>query len=269
MDSNLPAARAAAARVQPPVVDARPRLRITRLRYRHPEGERALDIENVTIPLDTVTVICGRNGAGKSLMAMALSGLLPRAAMTIAHHTDSGTTAVLSVRQLQRLSGIVFQNSEHQIIGQTVEDDVSFGLKNLGLDGGEISTRVAEIMDICDIAALADRHPLSLSGGELRRVAIAAMIVMRPRMLILDEPFLSLDWQAQQTLSQMIVTVGKQGIAPVVVTHNLYAVHRYARWMVVIDRGAVVAEGAPRSVIDVAVGRRIVSGDVAAALPWL
>lgn len=239
-------------------------LRIARLQYSHLDGEQGLHIEGVIIPLDSVTVICGRNGAGKSLMAMGLSGLLPRAEVVVERYEQNNMVGTLGSKELRKESGIVFQNSEHQIVGQTVEDDVSFGLKNLRVDTSEIADRVGAIMEVCDIARLSTRHPLSLSGGEIKRVAIAAMMIMEPRILILDEPFLNLDWHAQQQLSSLITTVQQQGITPVVVTHNLSDTRHHVRWMLILSHGTVIAEGAPHSVIDTAVKECIIDKDGAA-----
>lgn len=244
-------------------------LRITRLHYTHPDGNDALEIDNLTIPLGQATVICGRNGAGKSLFALALAGLLPRAKLTIAHYEHHQRQSVPIKRaELQRRSGIIFQNSEHQIIGQTVTEDIAFGLRNLYRSQKEITERTATIMEICEITALAKRHPLSLSGGELKRVAIAAMMVLEPQLLILDEPFLNLDWHGQQQLLELLRTLRhRRNTTPLIVTHNLYGAHHYAEWMVVMRNGSVIADGAPRSVIPHAIAERIV-GEDAAALKW-
>lgn len=244
-------------------------LRIKHLQHTHPDGSQALEIANLTIPLTKTTVICGRNGAGKSLFALALAGLLPRAnlhAERTAGHEQKPIQ--IGCTELQQQSGIIFQNSEHQIIGQTVAEDIAFGLRNLHHTQQEITARTSAIMELCEITPLAKRHPLSLSGGELKRVAIAAMMVLDPQLLILDEPFLNLDWHGQQRLLALLQTLRHhRGTTPLIVTHNLYGAQRYAEWMMVMRQGSVIADGAPHSVIRHAITERIV-GEDAATLKW-
>lgn len=241
---------------------------VVRLHHTHPDGASALEITDLCIPLGALTVICGRNGAGKSLLGLALCGLLPHAKLTVERHENGRRVGgVLTTTQLQRQSGIIFQNSEHQVVGQTVEDDISFGLRNLRLPFVEVRGRTAEIMALCEIEHLAARHPLSLSGGELKRVAIAGMVALRPRLLLLDEPFLSVDWHAQQQLLELLLTLQRQGTTPVIITHNLYGAQHYAEWMLVMSSGRLRAAGAPRQVLPVAVEERVV-GEDALALEW-
>ena len=242
-------------------------LKIVRLAYTHADGTHALHMQNVTIPCDAITVISGRNGAGKSLLALALCGLLPRADIILEHHHNQAITRFNS-KSLRQNSGIVFQNSEHQIIGQTVADDIAFGLKNLRTPPAEIAQRVHTVMKSCDLSHLATRHPLSLSGGEMRRVAIAAMLVLRPKVLILDEPFSSLDWHAQQQLSALIVAIHQEGVTPIIITHNLPCVHTYVRWMLVLHNGTIAAADTPQRALPCAIAHRIIGGDLAHSLTW-
>lgn len=244
-------------------------LRITHLHYTHPDGSHALGITDLSIPFGCTTVVCGRNGAGKSLFALSLAGLLPRVDIKVEHVFNNEQKPVqLKYTELQQQSGIVFQNSEHQVVGQTVEEDIAFGLRNLHHTHQEIVMQTAAIMELCEITPLAKRHPLSLSGGELKRVAIAAMMVLEPQLLILDEPFLNLDWHGQQQLIELLRTLRYQrGITPLIITHNLYGAQRYAEWMVVMKQGGVIADGVPHTVVKRAVAERIAGKD-ATSLDW-
>jgi len=244
-------------------------LKVVRARYHHPNGDPALDIRDVIIPEESITILCGRNGAGKSLLGVALAGLLPRSDVVVELYQNHALERRLKNEELRERSAVVFQHSEHQIVGQSVKDDIAFGLRNLGIANDDLARRVNEAIALCELEDFCDRHPLSLSGGELRRAAIASMIALMPRLLILDEPFSSLDWHATERLWELLIRIRQQGkITLLIITHNLAAVQSKAEWMIILDRGTAIASGVPRTLLSTLLERELIRREMTEAHLW-
>src|SRR3990172_890632 len=148
---------------------------------------------SLDIPARQFCALVGANGAGKSTLAYILSGFVPH----FYHGKLSGEvtlagkpTRLTPLSELVLSAGLIFQNPFNQISGTkfTVREEIAFGLENLGMPRGEMLARIEEVMELIGIAPLAERSPLALSGGQMQRVALAAVLVMRPKVLILDEP---------------------------------------------------------------------------------
>lgn len=195
--------------------------------------------------------IIGHTGSGKSTLLQHLNGLLKPDEGTIVIGGVDITAPGVSMVEIRKRIGLVFQYPEYQLFEETVAKDVAFGPRNLGLDDSEIEERVREALELVglDYEDMKDRSPFELSGGQKRRVAIAGVIAMRPEVLILDEPTAGLDPKAHKDVLKMIEDVhGKTGNITVLVSHNMADIANLSDKVLVIDSGRVVTMGTPEEV---------------------
>ena len=155
-----------------------------------------------------------------------------------------------SKKQLRQRVGLVFQYPEHQLFEETVAKDVAFGPRNLGLSAQETADRVREALERVGLPydEIAEKSPFELSGGQMRRAAMAGVLAMRPEMLVLDEPAAGLDPQSREEMLQMIARLHAQGDGIVMISHSMDDVARYATRAVVMEKGRAVMEGTPAQV---------------------
>ena len=146
--------------------------------------------------------------------------------------------------------GMVFQDADSQIVGDTVLDDVAFGPENLRLDRSEINSRVRRALATVNLTGLEDKSPHNLSGGEKRRLAIAGVLAMMPEVLVLDEPFSNLDYPATRTVLDHIRQLHEAGHTIIIATHDLEKVVSCANRIVVMEHGRVVQDGIPADVVN-------------------
>ena len=195
--------------------------------------------------------IIGHTGSGKSTLLQHLNGLLKPDEGTIVIGGVDITAPGVSMVEIRKRIGLVFQYPEYQLFEETVAKDVAFGPRNLGLADSEIEERVREALELVglDYEDMKDRSPFELSGGQKRRVAIAVVIAMRPEVLILDEPTAGLDPKAHKDVLKMIEDVhGKTGNITVLVSHNMADIANLSDKVLVIDSGRVVTMGTPEEV---------------------
>ena len=195
--------------------------------------------------------IIGHTGSGKSTLLQHLNGLLKPDEGTIVIGGVDITAPGVSMVEIRKRIGLVFQYPEYQLFEETVAKDVAFGPRNLGLADSEIEERVREALELVglDYEDMKDRSPFELSGGQKRRVAIAGVIAMRPEVLILDEPTAGLDPKAHKDVLKMIEDVhGKTGHITVLVSHNMADIANLSDKVLVIDSGRVVTMGTPEEV---------------------
>lgn len=195
--------------------------------------------------------IIGHTGSGKSTLLQHLNGLLkPHEGRVIVGDVDI-TQAGISMVEIRKRIGLVFQYPEYQLFEETVAKDVAFGPKNLGLSVEEIEERVKEAIELVglDYESVKDCSPFELSGGQKRRVAIAGVVAMRPEVLILDEPTAGLDPKAHKDVLEMVQEVhNRTGNITIFVSHNMADIAKLSDKVVVIDSGRLVTEGTPKEV---------------------
>ncbi|QAT42083.1 energy-coupling factor transporter ATPase [Aminipila luticellarii] len=195
--------------------------------------------------------IIGHTGSGKSTLLQHLNGLLkPKSGNIVISGVDI-TAPGVSMRDIRRKIGLVFQYPEYQLFEETVKQDVAFGPLNLGLSQEEADLRTREAIELMglDYSEIAERSPFDLSGGQKRRVAIAGVIAMKPEVLILDEPTAGLDPKAHKELLEVIQTIHKeQGSILILVSHNMRDIARLADKVLVLDKGKLSMWGTPREV---------------------
>jgi biotin transport system ATP-binding protein len=221
-------------------------IQVSSLCHRFADGTRGLD--NVTLNFEEgeFTVIAGANGSGKTTLLRHLNGLLFPESGSV---RVCGRSVMENPLQARQVVGMVFQDADSQIVGETVYDDVAFGPENLLCDRAEIDRRVAEALAAVGLSGREDKRPHLLSGGEKRRLAIAGVLAMAPRVLLMDEPFSNLDYPASCQVLAQIRDLHDKGHTIVVTTHDLEKVAAHVQRLVVMAHGRVVADGRPDEVM--------------------
>jgi len=208
-------------------------------------------LRNITLEMKTGACIgiAGQTASGKSTLVQHLNGLLKPTSGRITVNGINVATGNLT--ELRKQVGIVFQYPEQQLFGETVYKDIAFGLSNAGLGGAETETRVREALQVVGLGEdLLHKSPFSLSGGQKRRVAIAGILVMRPQILVLDEPAAGLDPQGRREILDFIGTLHKQSdITILLVSHRIDDIVRLADRVVILKQGAVAMDGKIRDVL--------------------
>ncbi len=229
-------------------------LEIDKLNFRYPEAPRkaVADFEMV-VGEGEIVVLAGPSGCGKSTLLRTINGLIPH--MYTGDYSGDvrvggSSVRTSSMRDLAQTVGFLFQNPENQIFMFTVERDVAFGLENLGVARPEMRRRVDEAIGLLGIGNISQRAPHELSDGQKQRVALAGVLAMRPRLIILDEPTSLLDPKTAMELVDLVARLRKElGTTFVVVEHRLDLLVRVADRIVVMNAGAKVLDGTPRDVL--------------------
>jgi energy-coupling factor transport system ATP-binding protein len=212
----------------------------------------ALQGIDLAVETGTFLAVMGPIGAGKTTLCLALNGLVPqstggtfRGDVWVADHN----TKRLPVAELSAAAGLVFQDAEGQLFNMTVEDEVAFGAENLGLPVEEIEHRIQWALDVVGLADLRARSPAQLSGGQQRRLAIAAVLAMRPAILVLDEPTAGLDPLGRRAVLAVIAELRHQGTTVVMATQDADAAVALADQVVVLEAGHVSLMGTSQEIL--------------------
>lgn len=216
-----------------------------------PSESVALDDVSFTAEDGQFIGIIGHTGSGKSTLLQHLNGLLKPDEGTVTVGNVDITQPGISMVEIRKRIGLVFQYPEYQLFEETVAKDVAFGPKNLGLSETEIEERVKEAIELVglDYETVKDRSPFELSGGQKRRVAIAGVVAMRPEVLILDEPTAGLDPKAHKDVLNMVEEVHRRtGNITIFVSHNMADIARLSDKILVIHSGKLVTKGSPKEV---------------------
>ncbi len=197
-------------------------------------------------------VIMGPSGCGKSTFAYTLNGMIPHMFKGEFRGTvivDGLNTLEHSVAELSTKVGIVFQNPEAQLVSMTVFEELAFGPENLGLPREEILRRIHEVAKVARLEDKLHRSTLHLSGGEKQALAIASVLALRPKILVLDEVTSMLDPLGTELVSEMVVRLNKEyGITIIAIDHRVEWAAEYADRIVIMDDGRIIGEGSPREV---------------------
>jgi len=213
-----------------------------------PYCREALREVNLTIEPGEFIGIIGHTGSGKSTLVQHLNGLLRPTTGSVRLNGAEMHARKQSLKIVRQKVGMVFQYPEHQLFEETVFDDVAFGPRNLGLSSDEVQQRVESALECVglSVADVAKRSPFRLSGGQMRRVAIAGVIALRPEYLVLDEPSAGLDPCGRDEIyAQILQLYRSSGMAVVLVTHNMEDVARMAKRLLVMDHGQIRFDGPP------------------------
>jgi len=212
--------------------------------YPLPGKDEAAALEGVTLSVEPNSVLClaGANGSGKSTLAQVCTGLLAPTSGAL-YYGEERIEGRGTLREFRRKVGLLFQNPEDQLFADTVEKDIAFGPRNHGLKGDELSRRVSESAQLVGLSLekLGARSPFSLSEGEKRRAALAGVLALDPEVLVLDEPFIGLDYEGRHSLESSLERYrDERGASIVIVTHELSHVWSLATAFGLISEGRLV-----------------------------
>ena len=213
-----------------------------------PFASAALSDVSLTIEDGSYTAIIGHTGSGKSTILQLLNGLLvpTDGSVRVFDTLITPTSVNKQIRQIRKQVGLVFQFAENQIFEETVLKDVAFGPQNFGVSVEEAEAIAREKLALVGIdESLFDRSPFELSGGQMRRVAIAGILAMEPRILVLDEPTAGLDPIGRKELMSLFKKLHQDGITIVLVTHLMDDVAEFADQVYVMEKGKLVKSGKP------------------------
>lgn len=217
-------------------------------------GADSLALKKVNLKVDEgeYVVVTGPSGCGKTTLCRAINGLVPqfhRGYIAGNVTVDGMNTREREVAELATVAGLVFQQPENQLVTLNVEKEIAFGPENLGVDPQEVRRRVEELIALLDLEHLRDKHPHEMSGGEQQRVAMAATLALKPKILVADEPTSNLDPKSAETILEIIAALNRRDMTVIIVEHRLDLISKDASRLVLMDRGEIVADGDPREIL--------------------
>jgi energy-coupling factor transporter ATP-binding protein EcfA2 len=223
--------------------------------YKYPLTDTAA-LQNINLHVNEgeFVAVVGPNGAGKSTLCYALAGFVPhffKGELTGTVEVDGKDLHKSTLSEWVLNVGLAFQNPFNQISGAkyTVFEELAFGLENTGVPREEMRSRLEEAMQLTDISDLADRSPYSLSGGQQQRVALTSILVMQPKVLVLDEPTSQMDPIGTREVFGVIRTMAERGMTVVLVEHKVEWIAEFADRVVALHNGQVLLEGTPSEVL--------------------
>lgn len=226
-----------------------PILEFDRTFYSYPCNSRsAIQDLSLKVPARKRCGLIGQNGCGKTTLFLLANGLYQPQQGSLRWEGELFRYDRKSLTQLRQQIGLVFQNPEHQLVAATVEEDISYGLYNLGLAESEIARRVQEAIAQFDLTELAHQPIHNLSLGQKKRVSIADIMVLKPKLLLLDEPTAYLDPRHTRQLISLLQQIHATGTTILLASHDLDFIYRWADWIFVMDRGQLILEGTPETV---------------------
>jgi energy-coupling factor transporter ATP-binding protein EcfA2 len=221
-----------------------PLVEVRDLSFAYAPGKWVLQDVSLAIREREFIAIVGANGSGKSTLAKHIAGLLAptKGEVVLAGRERAAFTPAESAREV----GFVFQNPDHQIFAATVEDEVAFGPRNFGLPKEEVLRRVESSLRAVGLESLRDKDPFLLGKGERQRLAVAGVLALKPRLLLLDEPTTGLDYIEQRCMMNLLAGLNRDGVAIAMITHTPWLVANYARRVVMMHRGCKIFDGPVR-----------------------
>ena len=215
--------------------------------FTYQTGVEALKGVSLQIRDGEFVAIMGQNGAGKTTLVKNFNGLLKPTKGEVL--VDGVSTKDVSVAKLARTVGFVFQNPDHQLFSETVEEEIAFALRNFGFEASAIEKRVTWAVNLLDLVEYRKTSPFMLSGGERKRVALASVLAWDPKVVILDEPTIGQDHRQKENLRQFIVQLNEQGKMVVVVTHDVEFVAECNPRVVLMKEGKILADGNAKQIL--------------------
>lgn len=219
-------------------------IEIDHLSHSFSDGSVGLADIHLDIKKGSFVVLAGSNGSGKTTLLRHLNGLLLPTAGEV---RIDGTPVATDLAGARQKVGMVFQDTDSQIVGETVFEDVAFGPENLKLTRDEITRRVRLSLDLVGLSDRVDDRPHLLSGGQKRRLTIAGILAMEPAILVFDEPFSNLDYPGISSVLRHIVSLHSQGHTILLTTHDLEKVIVHADRLLIMEKGKIVRDDIPQA----------------------
>ena len=222
-------------------------IRVNRVSFTYPNGTEALRNVSINVQDGEFLAVMGQNGAGKTTLVKLFNGLLkPTSGEVLIDNVDTKET---SVAKLARSVGFVFQNPDSQLFCETVEEEISFALRNFGFDESRVRKRVTWALNLLGLTEYRTTSPFMLSGGERKRVALASVLAWDPKVVVMDEPTIGQDHRQKERLRQFIIQLNSQGKTVVIVTHDVEFVAECAPRIILMSSGRIVADGAGKEIL--------------------
>ena len=223
-------------------------LEVKNIKYSYNKDYQALKGVSLKVEEGEMVALLGKNGAGKSTLFLHLNGIFEPDEGQVFIDGEEMKYDKKSLLKFRQKVGIVFQNPDDQIFAPTVEEDVAFGPLNLDLPMEEVQKRVTESLARVGMSGFEKKAPHHLSGGQKKRVAIAGILAMKPKYMVLDEPTAGLDPQGVRDLSKLLKELNDEGITIIISTHEVNLVPNYAERVFVLVDGLLIAEGTPKEI---------------------
>ena len=221
---------------------ADPIVQVEHLFYRYPTRDQfALTDINLTIQRGEFVAIIGQNGSGKTTLIKHFNGLLKPTEGRVV--VDGHVTTELPTSELAKFVGFVFQNPDHQIFAETIQDEVTFGPKNLGFPPERIQADALRVLEQMNLSGCEEEMPFQLSRGQRQRLAVASVLAMEPSVLIIDEPTTGQDWKESMALMDLVLELNRNGHTCIVTTHNMNLVSLFAKRVIVMRSAKVFMDG--------------------------
>jgi len=227
-------------------IESQPVIKTKDLFFQYKNGPVALKRINLEVYQGEFTAIIGQNGAGKTTLAKHFNGLLKPTKGDVI--IDGMNTKDALITDLAKTVGFVFQNPDHQFFSFTVEEEVAFGPRNLGLSEEEVKSRVDEALRMVGLEQMRNRHPFTLSRGQRQRLAVASVLAMHPKIIVLDEPTTGQDEVAINQIMTLVNKLREEGRTILMITHDMSIVTKYAERTIVLCQGEVLLDGPTREV---------------------
>jgi energy-coupling factor transport system ATP-binding protein len=221
-------------------------VRIEDVWFRYPSRAHALRGVSLVIEPGEFVALIGQNGSGKTTLAKHFNAILrPERGRVL---IDGDDIAAKDTADLASVVGYCYQNPDHQIFASTVAEEIEFGPRNLRVAEEEVVRRTRRLLDVVRLRDQWSAYPFSLSRGERQKLAVASVLAIEPRILIVDEPTTGLDWQGGEAMMELMRVLNAEGRTVVIITHDMNIVAEFARRVVVMAGGQIVADGGPRAV---------------------
>ncbi|MFI3312822.1 MAG: ABC transporter ATP-binding protein [Eubacteriales bacterium] len=218
-------------------------LQLEKVSYTYDTGKKALENISLSLEKGEKVVLLGNNGAGKSTLFLLLNGVLTTEEGGLRFKDAPVGHREKDLLPLRKAVGLVFQDADAQLLGATVEQEISFGPMNLRLPKEAVQTAVDQAIAAMDLAEMRNRSPQYLSGGEKKRVSIADILAMEPEMILFDEPTASLDPAHTQLFAENLADLHQKGLGLLISTHDVGFAWQWADRAIVLAQGALIADG--------------------------
>lgn len=216
--------------------------------YEYPDGTKALENVNFKAEDGKIVALLGPNGAGKSTLFLHFNGILKPTSGEVVVNGHPVSYDKKDLMKLRQNVGIVFQNPDDQLFAPTVMEDVAFGPMNMGLSREEVEKRVKDALKRVGMEGFEKKPPHHLSGGQKKRVAIAGILAMDPKIMVLDEPTSGLDPRGASQIMRLLYDLNEDGMTIIISTHDVDLVPLYASTVYIISHGNIIKEGSPQTV---------------------
>jgi cobalt/nickel transport system ATP-binding protein len=218
--------------------------------YEYPDGTKALEKVNFNVDDGKIVALLGPNGAGKSTLFLHFNGILRPSSGSVNIDGETVNYDKKDLLKVRQKVGIVFQNPDDQLFAPTVLEDVAFGPMNMGLSKDEVEKRVKEALSRVGMEGFEKKPPHHLSGGQKKRVAIAGILAMKPKIMVLDEPTSGLDPKGASQILRLLYKLNQEGMTIVISTHDVDLVPLYASTVYIISNGKIIKEGTASEVFE-------------------